>query len=115
MYIDILPNDNLDEAVMATFNERGDKRSIQRIRLWRKQVWQWCAITGWHDEEPSDAHIMHIEESGDGEAMLVIGGNNGLRIAEIDGPDAALPEWDIDNDEQWAEGFLICTMDIEAK
>lgn len=113
MYIDILPNDNIDEPVMATFNEKGDKRVIQRIRLWRQQQWQWCAITGWHEDEPCPAHIMLIEESGDGEAMLVVGGNHGLRIARIADQNAALPTWDVDDDEQWSEGFLICTMDIE--
>ncbi len=113
MYIDILPNDNLEEAVMATFSEKGDKKPIQRIRLWRQQEWQWCAITGWQDEEACQAHIILIEESGDGEAMLVTGGNQGLRIARIKDADAEMPEWDLDDDEQWAEGFLICTMDIE--
>ena len=115
MYIDILPNDNLDEPVMATFNEKGDKRQIERIRLWRKQEWQWCAITGWNDDEACPAAIMHIEESGDGEAMLVVGGNHGIRLAQLADKNATLPEWDIDDDAQWAEGFLICTMDIEAE
>lgn len=113
MYIDIEPNDNLEEAVMATFNEKGQKQQLSRICLWRQQEWQWCAIAGWHDDEPCSAHIQQIEESGDGDAMLVTGGNQGLRLARIDGPEAAIPQWDLDDDKQWAEGFLLCTMDIQ--
>ena len=115
MYLDILPNDNLEEACMATFSERGEKKAITKIRLWRKQEWQWCAVIGWNDDEACPAHIVNIEESGDGEAMLVVGGNHGLRFSQLADADAAVPEWDLDDDSQWAEGFLICTMDIEVR
>ena len=115
MYIDILPNDNLDEAVMATFSEKGDQRKISRIKMWLKQEWQWCAICGFNDDEICSASTVQIEESGDGDAMLVVGGNQGLRIARIADEHAAIPEWNVDNDQQWSEGFLICTMEMDAR
>ena len=113
MYIDILPNDNLDQAVMATFKETGDPKSVQRIRLHLKGTWQWCAITGWEDDEPATAVVTPIEESGDGPALLVTGGAQGLRVALLSDQGGQIPEWDVDNEDQWGEGFLICRPDLQ--
>lgn len=114
MYIDIEENDNLPEAVMATFCEKAGRRNITRIKIWHRQQWLWCAITGYEKDRFCSASIVQIEESGDGDAMLVVGGNQGLRLAIIADEHADIPAWDVDDEKQWAEGFLICAMEIEA-
>jgi hypothetical protein len=110
MYIDIMPNDNLDEAVMATFRETGPGRAISAIRLSLDGTWTWCAVVSWHQEEgPRPARLTPIEESGDGPALLVSGGDCGLRLARLEDPDSApAVAWDLDAADQWSEGFLIC-------
>lgn len=108
MYIDIEPNDNLAEACMATFNVTGPGRSVTAIHLDVDDVWVWCAVTGWEDGAPVPAVLTPIEESGDGPALLVSGGNQGLRLARLAGPDdLTVVPWDLDDAGQWAEGFLI--------
>jgi hypothetical protein len=113
MYIDILPNDNLPEAAMATFTITGEATAVRTIRLWFEDRWAWCAATGWSEAGPVPALLHPIEESGDGPARLLTGGEHGLRLARIDGPDAAAPAWDLADPAQWAEPFIILTPEVE--
>lgn len=109
MYIDIDPNPNLDEACMATFKETGASAPLRAVKLWRDGAWHWCAVTGWADDAPTSALLTPIEESGDGPALLVHGGNHGLRLAAIADPAAAAAiGWDVADPSQWAEPFLLC-------
>lgn len=112
MYIDIEENDNLDEPVMATFAATGPATRLRTIRLWNGQAWRWCAICACGPTGIEAAWIQPIEESGDGPALLVTGGPWGLRLAEIDGPEASAPLWDYNHADQWGEGFLICRPDL---
>src|SRR5450432_2834493 len=112
MYIDIVANANLKDAVMATFKETGPSRGLIAVRLWRAEHWQWCAVTGWEDDAPAMAWVTPIEESGDGPALLVHGSNHGLRLAEVAEPVKAHDvEWNLADAKQWGEPFLICRPD----
>jgi hypothetical protein len=119
MYIDIPANDNLDEPAMATFKETGPARAVRAVRLWREGGWQWCAVTGWGEQGPVPALLTPIEESGDGPARLVTGGDHGLRLAPLADLAAPAPAtvptvaWDLARREQWGEPFLLCTPEIE--
>jgi len=112
MYIDIEANANLDEDCMATFNATGPARPLRAIHLDVDDTWTWCAVTGWEDGHPVPAQLTPIEESGDGPALLVSGGNQGLRLARLAGPDADMSAgWNTADAQQWAEGFLIVVPD----
>ncbi len=114
MYIDIESNDNVAEAAMATFKETGAGRAIRAVRLCIDGIWQWCAVTGWSSSGPADAFCTPIEESGDGPARLLHGGDHGLRLARIAAPDAsASVRWGIESAEQWGEPFLLCRPETE--
>jgi hypothetical protein len=115
MYIDILPNDNLPEPAMATFTITGPAITVRAVRLWREDRWAWCAITGWDEQGTVPALFHPIEESGDGPARLLTGGGHGLRLAEIAGPDAPAPAWDLGDPAQWAEPFIILTPEAEVR
>lgn len=115
MYIDIEPNDNLDEPVMATFNATGPGRAIAAVKLELADGWHWCAVTGWKDG-PAPALFTPIEESGDGPARLVTGGEHGLRLARITAPEEAKRVvWSLADAAQWAEPFLICLPETEVR
>ena len=115
MYLDIQPNDNVAEPVMATFKETGPSQRIAAVRLHIDGEWQWCAITGWN-EGPAPSFFTPIEESGDGPARLVHGDEQGLRLARITVPtEASRVRWDITDTSQWAEPFLICTPETQVQ
>jgi hypothetical protein len=113
MYLDIDANDNLPAPAMATFKSTGAGNRISAVRLHLAGAWQWCAITGWADG-PVAAWVTPIEESGDGPARLLHGGPQGLRLARIDQPQAAgSVRWDVQDQAQWGEPFLICRPETE--
>ncbi len=114
MYIDIEPNDNIADATMATFKETGDGLPVRAVRLSLDDGWAWCAVTGWAVDGPTAALITPIEESGDGPARLLHGGEQGLRLARIaTSAGAAGVAWDIADATQWGEPFLICRPETE--
>jgi hypothetical protein len=113
VYIDIEPNDNLDEPVIATFNQTGPGKPIVAVKLELNDGWHWCAVTGWN-EGPAPALFTPIEESGDGPAKLVSGDQQGLRLARISDPTQAKNVvWSLADSAQWAEPFLICLPQVE--
>lgn len=115
MYIDIEPNDNIENPVMATFNVTGAGRTINAVKLQLDDGWQWCAVTGWN-EGPVPALYTPIEESGDGPARLVSGAEHGLRLARIGQPsEAHHVAWSLTDNAQWAEPFLICLPNTEVQ
>ncbi len=114
MYIDIESNDNLNEAAMATFKETGSSAIVRAVRLSIDDAWHWCAITGWDPTGPVDARITPIEESGDGPARLLHGGEHGLRLARIASPAAiSTVRWSLEDATQWGEPFLLCRPETE--
>jgi hypothetical protein len=113
MYLDIEPNDNLPEGGMATFKETGPGRDIQSVRLWRAGAWQWCAVTGWSASGAVPARFTPIEESGDGPARLITGGEHGVRLAAL--PASGQVRWDLADPLQWSEAFLICRPETETR
>ena len=64
-----------------------------------------ASIIGWDAEKetPCPAYACRIEESGDGVALLIFGGNGGIRMKAADDTS----EWDVNNLEQWSESHLI--------
>ena len=115
MYIDIIENDNLERSAMATFKETGPGTVIARAYLSVPCVGQpgveekqWCAVIGWNEDGPCPACLTPIEESGDGPAVLITGGAWGVRVARLEAELSPLPNWDLDNSEQWAEAYLLC-------
>jgi hypothetical protein len=110
MYLDIPACANCPEGAMATFKEIGPARPLRRVRLHLDGGWRWCAVTGWEGGGVVPAAIVAIEESGDGPALLVVGGGEGLRLARLPG-DGAEPRWSQDASDQWGEPFLICRPD----
>lgn len=110
MYLDIPACDNLPEPCMATFRETGPGQVVQTVRLWRNAQWSWCAVVGWADGAAIPAIIQPIEESGDGPALLLHCGDQGLRLAVVG---EASTRWDTADATQWGEPFLIVTPDAQ--
>lgn len=112
MLLDLCENPNLGEAVMATFNVRAPARQLVAAKLWRDGIPRWCAVAACGREGFTVASISPIEESGDGPALLIHGGEWGLRLAELPA-EADAPAWDLSDASQWAEPFLICRPDLD--
>lgn len=114
MYIDILPNDNVDTPTMATFKETAPGRDIRALKLHLDDGVFWCAVTGWSETGPVPARFTPIEESGDGPGRLISGGDQGLRLQRIGAPDAVdRVTWNLADPAQWGEPFLLCLPEVD--
>jgi len=121
MYIDIDPGVIGEEPIIGTFKETGPGTVIRQVRLEFDGQWEWCEVIGWSDVGPQDAWLTPIEESGDGPALLLHGGNQGVRLRKRDGGAVAAPPTvtggasggEPDAEGWWSEGFLILRPEIQ--
>jgi hypothetical protein len=74
--VEVDEGDGIDEAVQLRFKAVTPPRSVRRARFDRGQGLSWWTIEGLA-EEPRAALV---EDSSDGEALLIFGGPRGLRI-----------------------------------
>jgi len=122
MYIDIDPGVIGEEPIIGTFKETGPGAVITQVRLEFDGRWEWCEVIGWSDAGRQAAWLTPIEESGDGPALLLHGGNQGVRLRKRDPVVPGVPAvagvagsgtetgaahgW-------WSEGFLILRPEIQ--
>ena len=103
--IEILPNPNCDPVEMRLFNSDAAPRPVRQVRLERVPGQpEWLDVTGWTaDGSVCTALAQPVDDSGEGLAVLVYGGNAGLRLrrATESGP------WRLDDAEQWGMPFLL--------
>ena len=105
MYLEVEPCSNCQESVSKIYHVISKSRPIGSIQYERGGKEIPVSITGWDakTETPCLAYACQIEESGDGVALLIFGGNGGIRMKPID--DNA--EWDVNNSNQWSESHLV--------
>ena len=102
--IDIPPNPNC-EATERVFHDVEAARAITGIRLEREASRvAWYDVTGWTVAGAAcPALAQKIDDSGEGVAFLIYGGDAGLRFRSSD----AHEPWDLSNLHQWGEPFII--------
>ena len=108
--VDVSEGENCPEALTLMFNGLAEPVPVSRVRtpgLDGPEVL--CAVTGWSQEGPCQAYSAPVEESGEGEAILVFGGDQGIRLRPLES-DA---EWDLTSPEQWGEVCLLLPPNVE--
>ena len=103
--IEIAPNLNCEPVEMCVFHEVGPARAISHVHLARgSEPPGWCAVTGWSAAgQPCPAYAQKVDDSGEGTAYLIYGGDAGLRFR----PEGSHAPWDIHHPQQWGESLLI--------
>ena len=103
VYVQIPENPNCRTMDGQVFQCRSAARIVTQVRLGDGGNDEWCAVTG-IDESGNTcaATACIIEDSGEGECYLVVGGGWGLRFKR-----SATAAWALEDTEQWGEPFLI--------
>lgn len=103
--IEIPDNPNCAAVDTRLFHDLSPAHPVAQVRLERQPgVPEWHDVTGWTTSgSPCAALAQKVDDSGDGVAVLVYGGDAGLRLrpAGSDGP------WALAQPAQWGEPFLI--------
>ena len=108
--IEIEPNSNCEAVDMRLFHDLEPARRVHQVRLEREfGKPQWFDVTGWtQDEKCREALVQKVDDSGDGIALLIHGGDAGLRFR----PSASDASWHSGNPDQWGLPFFL-TVDMQ--
>ena len=63
-------------------------------------------VTGWSGEGTCPAYAVIVEDSGEGRALLIYGGADGIRLRPQDSPES----WGLEAVDQWGEPCLLLDM-----
>ena len=108
--IDVEYGGNSDISFQRTFDAREEPRVVTRVFAPRRDgVEVACAVTGWSAEGPCPAYATIVWDSGDGVALLIFGGDEGIRLKPADdaGP------WNVNDSRQWGEPCLLLDPSVE--
>lgn len=106
MFIEVESNPNCESSLFLRFKEVGPAKPVSHLKIYdRVPVGEWCAVTGWCDNESQptcQAYAQLIEDSGAGYAYLVYGGIWGIRLQ----PESLKEPWAVNSSSQWGEPYL---------
>jgi hypothetical protein len=106
-HVEVEANDNTPMMAQQVYKNAGVPFPVSHVRIYEGepdgQLW---AITGWTSNNggsPTMAYAVQIDDSSEGSAYLVYGGDYGVRLRPADSDEA----WDIDSADQWGETHLV--------
>ena len=115
MFVEVEENANCETSVFLRFKELAPSRKITHVKIYdHTPQGEWCLITGWSDQPEQstcDAFAQKVEDSGAGMALLVFGGNCGIRLK----PEANQDSWDVGSDKQWGEAYLLLSSERDIR
>ena len=103
--IEIPPNQNCSTVDLRVFHGVEPPRRVQQLYLERVPGQPgWFEVTGWTTAGTAcPAFAQRVDDSGEGLAILVYGGDAGLRFR----PAGSARPWQLAAPEQWGEAFLL--------
>ena len=106
-YVEVEPSDNCPMSANQVYKNLGDPFPVAQVRVYEgDEQGRLCAVTGWSSAcggSPVDAYAVQVEDSSEGSAFVVYGGDWGVRLRDAGSTD----DWDIASAEQWGETHLV--------
>ena len=86
MYVDVEANNNINETFSMLYRNVSTSREVYCIKYNIDGDESPVQVIGWNKEtnSPCAAYACHVEESGDGIAVLIYGGTGGIRIKPLE-------------------------------
>jgi len=105
--LEILDNPNCPSVDLRVFHDLGSAMPVRQVRLSHDgQPPQWHDVTGWTaSNDRCPALLQKVDDSGEGVAFLLYGGDAGLRL-RLAGDASA---WRLDDPRQWGSPFVLLT------
>ena len=106
LVIEIPSNPNCEPVELRVFHDLEPPRRVTHVRLESRESGgaPWYAVTGWTASgAPCPALARKVDDSGEGVALLVSGGDAGLRLQ----PEADATPWRLDDSRQHGAPFLL--------
>lgn len=105
IFIDVSAGENCPYSLQLVFSQLEAPRPVRQVRLYHRVAGgALYDVTGWTAEEaPCPALCAVVEDSGQGRAFLVYGGEGGLRLR----PAGSGAPWELSASDQWGESHLL--------
>lgn len=105
MVIDVKANPNCPDEVLLTYKDIVAPRPVRQVRLYRaSDAGEMYDVTGWTAVgRPCPAMAQKIEDSGQGTAIAVFGGDGGVRLR----PAVRPAPWSLDAPDQFGEAYVV--------
>ncbi len=103
--IEIPANPNCEAVEMRVFHDLEPPRPVSQVRVEREGAApQWFGVTGWTLAGATQPAVAQkVDDSGEGVALLIHGGDAGLRLRAV----GAAGSWQLDDAQQWGLPFLL--------
>lgn len=111
IWIEIEENPNCGYLPLRTYSSNGEEESAASALISYDEGGELTEVTGWspeNDGSPCDVHWVRVGDSGEGESVLVYGGDWGVRIR----PYPARTEWSMTAPDQTGEPYLLLAPDV---
>lgn len=107
IFLDVEAGDNCPYSMQLVFSGLEQPRPVRQVRLYRQPgPGALYDVTGWSAKEgPCPALAIKVEDSGQGHAYLIMGGDGGLRFR----PSNDQVSWDLAAADQWGDSHLLLT------
>ena len=111
LQIEVVESANCPLSLTRMFEATDVVYPVDRVRTWDLQdVDRMCDVTGWSSKTgPCPAYTALVEDSGEGIARLIYGGDEGIRLK----PSDLQEPWSLDSPHQWGEACLLLDKDVE--
>ena len=111
LQIEVTESQNCPLSLTRMFEAVEDVVEVSRVVTSDlNDVEHMCDVIGWSSETgPCAAYTALVEDSGEGIARLVYGGDEGIRLKPADVEE----EWSLESRHQWGEACLL--LDKDAK
>ena len=113
LILEVPDNPNCEPVDLRVFEDLDAPRRVTHVRLERVVGHPaWYEVVGWTAAGlPGQAQMQKVSDSGNGTALLVRGGEAGLRLR----PEGSARPWRLGEPEQWGEPFLLIGEAVDAR
>ena len=104
LVLEVEESENSLFDVTRSFQTIGDPRPISKVSAFTPDGTEGVyEVVGWSSEGAETAFAAMVDDSGEGAALLVYGGDEGIRLRPQDSAD----DWSLEDASQWGEVFLL--------
>ena len=108
LVIEVEESENSLFGVTRSFQTMEDPGPVSRVRTYGPDGSEGMfEVVGWSEEGPVTAFAALVDDSGEGSALLLYGGDGGIRLRPEDSPF----DWSLEEPSQWGEPFLLLAHD----
>lgn len=110
-HVEVEPNDNTPMMAQQVYKNLGLPFRVSHVRIYEGEPdGVWHDIAGWSSRDggtPQDAFAVQVEDSSEGSAYLIYGGDWGIRLR----PAGSQEAWSLEDAAQFGETHLVIASD----